>query len=77
MKNIHLGVFISELRMVLTASVGSDYAYYLAHDEGFASDVKQNVEETSAWSDDGVYNDDDIKLAVGRVLLERLGIEYL
>ena len=76
MRHIPMDEFMSELRVVLTESVGSDYAHYISHDERFASDVKQNVEETSAWSDEGYYNDDDIKLAIGRVLMDRLGIEY-
>ena len=32
--------------------------------------IKDNVEETSGWETEGVYNDDDIKLAVGRMLDE-------
>lgn len=76
MKHIPLDEFMSELRVVLTASVGSDYSHYIAHDERFVSDVRQNVEETSAWSDEGYYNEDDIRLAIGRVLMDYLGIEY-
>lgn len=38
-------------------------------------DVIQNVLETSAWNEDGYYTDDDVCLAIGRVLMERLGIE--
>jgi hypothetical protein len=32
--------------------------------------IKRDVEETSAWEDEGHYNDTDIKLAIGRVLIE-------
>ena len=38
-------------------------------------DIVQNVLETSAWEDEGYYNDDDIRLAIGRELSARLGIE--
>lgn len=38
-------------------------------------DVIKNVMETSAWDDEGYYNDDDIRLAIGRELMARLGIE--
>lgn len=34
-------------------------------------DVIQNVMETSAWEDEGYYNDDDIRLAIGRELMAR------
>ena len=37
-------------------------------------DVIKNVKETSAWEDEGYYNDDDIRLAIGRELTARLGI---
>lgn len=38
-------------------------------------DIVQNVLETSAYEDEGYYNNDDIKLAIGRELSARLGIE--
>lgn len=38
-------------------------------------DIIQNVLETSAWKDEGCYTDDDIRLAIGRELMVRLGIE--
>lgn len=75
-KPIPMDIFTKELRQILSSSVGTDYAYYLAENEEFAFDVKHNVEETSAWIDEGYYNDDDIRLAIGRVLLDRLGVEY-
>lgn len=68
--------FIYEMKQILASSVGSDYARCLIKSDGFTENVKKNVEETSAWRDEGYYNDDDIRLAIGRVLLDRLGIEY-
>lgn len=38
-------------------------------------DIIQNVLETSAWEDEGYYNEDDIRLAIGRELMARLRIE--
>ena len=38
-------------------------------------DIVQNVLETSAWVDEGFYNDSDVRLAIGRELMARLGIE--
>lgn len=34
-----------------------------------------DVVETSAFKENGTWNDDDIKLAVGRVLMKKLGLE--
>lgn len=69
-------VFTEELRSILSSSTGSDYAGYIAADNRFLSDVLGNVEETSAWQDEGCYNDDDIRLAIGRILMDRLGVRY-
>lgn len=68
--------FASDLRQILNACVGTDYAHCLIHDDQFFNDVKANVEETSAWYDEGFYTDDDIRLAIGRVLLAQLGIDH-
>lgn len=68
--------FASEMKAVLAMSVGRDYAHYLANHEPFVLDVKTNVEETSAWHDEGFYTDDDIRLAIGRVLMDYLCVDY-
>lgn len=75
-KTIPMEEFRSELQTILQKSTGSDYASYLSHDDEFCRDVKQNVEETSAWRDEGYYNDDDIRLAIGRTILDFVGIGY-
>lgn len=76
MKTINNKTFWEELRPILSSSMGSDYAGYLAKDDDFFFLVKQNVEETSAWVDEGYYTDDDIRLAIGRVILDRFDILY-
>lgn len=45
--------------------------YWRAIAESIADDVVQNVQETA---DPDEWNEDDIRLAVGRVLCDRLGI---
>lgn len=45
--------------------------YWTAIAESIAEDVVQNVQETA---DPEEWNEDDIRLAVGRVLCDRLGI---
>lgn len=75
MKRINGKEFMEELRPILASAVGSDYAYYIACDDGFFSDVIKNVEETSAWNDEGYYTDDDIRLAIGRAIMWKFNIE--
>ena len=74
MKSINGRAFLEELKSILAASVGSEYALRIAIDGDFFSAVIQNVEETSAWQDEGYYTDDDIRLAIGRVIMERFEI---
>ena len=75
MKHIRQRDFLEELKPILAASIGSDYASYLASDDDFFSAVIQDVEETSAWQEDGYYTDDDIRLAIGRAIMWKFGIE--
>ena len=39
-------------------------------------DVIDDIKTSSAWEDDGHYNDDDVRLAIGRVVMKRLGVEF-
>lgn len=71
-----------EISQVMRNAVGSDYARYILEDKGedgestIMEDVIDDVMCSSAWEDEGFYNDDDIRLAIGRVLMDRLGIDY-
>ena len=38
-------------------------------------DVMDDIKASSAWEDNGHYNDDDVRLAIGRVMTKRLGVE--
>lgn len=74
---------INELKLaiceIMEEFVTRDYArHILEHeDDGFSimDYIAQNVIETSAWQDEGYYNYSDIKLAIGRVLMEKLDVE--
>lgn len=68
---------------ILRECVGSDYASRLIYDydesaylTDFMWEVKKDVEETSAWKDEGYYTDDDIRLAIGRVIMWKFDIKY-
>lgn len=69
------------IRRILQSSVSDEYvSYILAHeseetDSTLLNDVMEDVMETSAWDDAGYYNDDDIRLSIGRIIMERLGID--
>lgn len=53
----------------LLAFVGEDAANALENCEEFVKAVEENVKETSAFHDTGEFNDDDVRLAVGRVIM--------
>lgn len=38
-------------------------------------EIIDDVLTSSAWEDEGYYNDDDIRLAIGRVIMRRIGID--
>lgn len=64
----------------MQGAVSDDYAGRILEHKSesgttLLEDIIQNVLETSAWEDEGYYNVDDIKLAIGRELSARLGIE--
>ena len=69
-----------QIQEVLQKSVGSDYVRTMLETYSEPScyslmeDIVDNVLETSGWYDEETYNEDDIRLAIGRVILERLGI---
>lgn len=71
-----------EIYKVVRLAVGNEYARDILEHENeetentFMEDVIENVLETSSWEDDGYYNEDDIRLAIGRILIDRLGINY-
>lgn len=56
----------------LKSAISDDYRSSIIGE--LTDDVVADVEETSAFGDDGSWNTDDIRLAVGRVLSDRLGI---
>lgn len=75
-EHINKDAFAADLMQVLRLSVASDYCYELIQNEEFFDLVISDVEETSAWSEDMTYNEDDIRLAIGRAMLYKFGIEY-
>lgn len=58
-----------EVEKLLRKSISDDYVGTITRE--IIEDVIEDI-ETSA---DVEYNEDDIKLAIGRVLIERMGLE--
>lgn len=70
-----------EIKKILCRAVSSEYTRYILNqydersEKTFMDAVIVNIMETSAWKEEGYYNEDDIRLAIGRELVARLGIE--
>lgn len=61
---------------IMTDATSSDCARcileHMKKRRTFMDDVIDDVMCASAWNDEGYYNNDDIRLAIGRVFMERL-----
>ncbi len=55
---------------LLKKSISDDYVVYIA--DNILDDVVEDI-KTSADED---YSDEDVRFAIGRVLINRLGIDY-
>ncbi len=70
-----------QIEEMLRRSVSSDYVRAMleaeseSSDNSLLQDIADDVLETSGWYDEETYNEDDIRLAIGRVVLSRIGIE--
>lgn len=67
------------VKWTMIKAMSEDYAVQiLEHESGFGNafmeDVIEDVMESSAWDEEGYYNQDDIRLAIGRVFKRRLEI---
>ena len=69
---LEMGVWAFLIRE-LKSAISDDYLYYICH--AIRDEVLWDIKETSAWSENRTWNNDDIKLAVGRVLMKKLGLE--
>ena len=72
MKHIPEEEIMDEIYFTLRDSITTDYADELIHCRRFVEYVRKDIEETSGWKDDGYYNDSDVRLAVGRALIDLL-----
>ena len=81
MEHLDARTFRIDVERILRGAVSSDYAGYILDSENpacetFIEAIQRDVEATSSWENEGIYTDDDIRLAIGRVLMTRLDIQY-
>ena len=67
---------LSVLRYFFSSPVGDEYALRLSYNNEFFSAVKESVEKSIDASNRSRYTQSDIRLAIGRVLMDKFGIEY-
>lgn len=72
---------IADIELLLQHAVSHDYAQVILNHKGEADEtildaIMQDVLDCSAWEESGYYNESDVRFAIGRVLMERIGIEY-
>lgn len=72
----------NQIRTIMQDAISSEYTRNILEHEDektgntFMDDVIDDVMCSSAWDEEGYYNNDDIRLSIGRVLIDRLGINY-
>lgn len=71
----------NKIRMIMQGAISGEYARYILDHKSeetestFIEDVIDDLICSSAWSEEGYYNDDDIRLSIGRIFMERMGVE--
>ncbi len=63
-----------DIRRVLSTSISTDYIRNILDE--IENDIIRDVVVCSSYEEDELYNEDDIKLAIGRVLMDRMNIRY-
>lgn len=73
----------TNIHFILAKAVSEDYAKDILEredDTAFCKTIEDEIIEdiitSSAWEEESYYNDDDIKLAIGRVLISKLDKIY-
>lgn len=60
------------MREILVGSVSCEYVGYIMQE--IEDDVITDITECASFQEDGSYTDDDVRLAIGRVLASRLDV---
>lgn len=82
MNSLEKNTIEREIRKVLQYSVSDEYVNCILDNydpetgKTFIEAVTEDVMETSAWNDRKYYNESDIRYAIGRVCIARMGMDY-
>ena len=68
-----------EIVLMLGEAVSETYARYILAEEykngqTIMDAIIQNIMETSAWEEKGYYSEDDARLSIGRILMDKMNI---
>ena len=64
------------LRGFLKLAIDDEYAEHISNKNSFLYDVCEDVELTSGWETENIFGEEDVRLALGRVLCDYIGIDY-
>lgn len=64
----------ADIRKILTLSISANYIKNIL--DAIEEDIIRDVIVCSSYEEDGLYNENDIHLAIGRVLMDKMGIVY-
>lgn len=60
---------------ILYGAIGGTYASLLVCCPEFGDAVRDDVVAASGWETTGEFNQDDVRLAIGRVLCRKFGLD--
>ena len=63
------------IKIIFSNAVSDEYVRTLLEFDNIMEDIIDDVLTSSGWEDEGDYNVDDIRLAIGRTLMANLNIE--
>lgn len=69
----------AEIATVLGYAVSKDYVSYILQHENdhgvtIMDDIINDIVETSAFEDEGIYSINDLRFAIGRTIMSRMNI---
>lgn len=75
-KNCDMIIDLSDtVYSLLSEAVTPYYARYIVSDNRFMNAIIEDVMDSSNYTVDGIFNDDDVRYAIGRKLMKSLYIE--
>ena len=60
----------------LKKAMDNYYAIQISGNDSFIDLVCEDIELTSGWQEQRLFNEFDVRMAIGRILCDNLGIDY-